>query len=276
LTVGITQASHIIVADDAVHLKHQLLEKLNVPPSSLQPNVHIVRINWFQECLKQRQRLPETGFELLGDLVGSPQTQRTHQRRPTDSHHDALSRAQADLAKLQQHPNRPFGHWSTVSSSLYRSQPAPAITVDTLFSLYRADGMQLAITQYHCYNCGDTKHGARHCPQPLRGTHGNAYNPAECPYVADIPKKDALRTMPLRICDKFLCARKHPLDGEVNPNADIIDELERLVEVVYEPQADSGVRICCCCCCSRTASRVCKLWWSFIKAVCFNCAMEVG
>ena len=223
-------------------LKHQLLEKLDVTPSLLQPDTRIVRINWFQECLKQQTRLLEAGFELLGDLVASPHSARAQQRRPKDGHLDAVSRAKRDLAKRQLHSNRPFGHWSTLSTSMYQSQPAPTIAIDAIFSLYKADGMQLAITQYHCYNCGALEHDARHCPKPLRGTHGNNYDPAECAFIADIPKRDALRTMPLHVSDKFLCARKHPLDGEVNPNADIIAELERLVEVVYEPQADSGVR----------------------------------
>eukprot|EP00730_Choanoeca_flexa_P015273 TRINITY_DN6976_c0_g1_i1.p1 TRINITY_DN6976_c0_g1~~TRINITY_DN6976_c0_g1_i1.p1 ORF type:complete len:598 (+),score=102.79 TRINITY_DN6976_c0_g1_i1:59-1852(+) len=235
------EATYLIVGSNVIQLKHELLEKLDLTPSKLRSDMHVVRITWFQECLKQKQMVPCDGYELLGNFLPSPDTKRLHARRPQIN--AALAVAQRDLDRRKAHPNRPFGHWSTLSDSLYKPQPSPAMDHDTLFRLYKSDGMQLAITRYHCYNCGASDHGARFCPKPLRGTNGNDYDPAKCPYIADIPKRDALRSMPISVRDKFLCARKHPLDGAANPNAHIIDELERLVELVYEPQAQASTGV---------------------------------
>lgn len=197
--------------------RREALDDAKIDLDAVPAHVPVLRVDWLQQCLKQKKLLSTSGYSLLDSTLSVPDL----------ASRTGVSNAAAEEQETKEVPFCAAEYRS--ASCVLRTVSGETVEVSgkDVERGYLEDQRTVACS-YHCYNCGSTTHGAQACTKALRGTDGNMYEPSN----------SALKGLPYRVRAKFLCAKTHAIDKAKHPNQHIIDAFEDMRELLYEPRAD--------------------------------------
>jgi len=252
------QTTHVLCPPYAATVEAVLARVSQPPPNAkadlqgvLPPRSAVfVKAAWLQECLRMGQRVPTAPFELPRTPLAPPSPKRSKVDRGSAASLPAVPERRRSVGggsdSDRDRDRSPGAGQRSKTPDPPRVTAAPLLSPPASAAEARlADANALAEvavrramaagklrmgpghTLYFCYNCGSPSHGAIGCPRPPRGSPANPY----------VPPMAGARE---RVDKAWVCARAHPLDQAIHPNAHIIKPFEALLEG-YETAARDKV-----------------------------------